>query len=53
MAQDVITISDARPDGARFFTNAINTRTDGVDVTAPYGAKVAASDLHLREQVWQ
>jgi iron complex outermembrane recepter protein len=33
---------------ARFFTNAIDTRTNGVDVTASYQIKLSASDLHLR-----
>jgi iron complex outermembrane receptor protein len=33
---------------ARFFTNAIDTRTDGVDVTASYAIRLSASDLHLR-----
>ncbi len=35
--------------GARFFTNAIDTRTNGVDVTANYAMPLAAAgDLHLR-----
>jgi iron complex outermembrane recepter protein len=33
---------------ARFFTNAIDTRTNGVDVTASYQLKLDASDVHLR-----
>jgi iron complex outermembrane receptor protein len=33
---------------ARFFTNAIDTRTAGVDVTANYRIRLNASDLHLR-----
>ena len=33
---------------ARFFTNAIDTRTAGVDVTANYRIRLNASDLYLR-----
>jgi len=33
---------------ARFFTNAIDTRTDGVDVTANYTIRLSASDAYLR-----
>jgi iron complex outermembrane receptor protein len=33
---------------ARFFTNAIDTRTAGVDVTAIYRIRLNASDLYLR-----
>jgi iron complex outermembrane receptor protein len=33
---------------ARFFTNAIDTRTRGVDVTSSYRIKVSTGDLHLR-----
>jgi iron complex outermembrane recepter protein len=33
---------------ARFFTNAIDTRTDGVDVTANYAIRLSASDAYLR-----
>jgi iron complex outermembrane receptor protein len=32
---------------ARFFTNAIDTRTNGVDVTASYTLKLDASDVHV------
>jgi iron complex outermembrane recepter protein len=32
---------------ARFFTNAIDTRTDGVDATAAYRVGLAGGDLHL------
>ena len=33
---------------ARFFTNAIDTRTEGVDAVATYRAKLASGDLNLR-----
>jgi iron complex outermembrane receptor protein len=33
---------------ARFFTNAIDTRTDGVDVTASYAIRLNTSDIYLR-----
>jgi len=33
---------------ARFFTNAIDTRTDGVDITANYAIRLSASDVYLR-----
>jgi iron complex outermembrane receptor protein len=33
---------------ARFFTNAIDTRTDGVDVTANYTIRLSASEMYLR-----
>jgi iron complex outermembrane receptor protein len=32
---------------ARFFTNAIDTRTNGVDVTASYQVRLNANDVHL------
>ena len=33
---------------ARFFTNAIDTRTRGVDLTSSYRIKVSTGDVHLR-----
>lgn len=33
--------------GGRFFTNAINTTTNGLDLTAKYGAKVGMGTLRL------
>jgi iron complex outermembrane receptor protein len=33
---------------ARFFTNAIDTRTNGFDVTTSYQLKLNANDVHLR-----
>src|SRR4029078_8219285 len=33
---------------ARFFTNAIDTRTNGVALTASSGVRLNARDLHLR-----
>ena len=33
---------------ARFFTNAIDTRTNGVDVTASYQIRLTGNDVHLR-----
>jgi iron complex outermembrane recepter protein len=33
---------------ARFFTNAIDTRTNGVDLTASYQLRLNANDVHLR-----
>jgi len=33
---------------ARFFTNAIDTRTNGFDVTASYQVKLNANDVHLQ-----
>ena len=34
--------------GARFFTNAIDTRTNGVDLTANYRIRLRAGDVQLR-----
>ena len=34
--------------GARFFTNAIDTRTNGVDLTANYRIRLRAGDVRLR-----